>query len=130
MDNSQQPGPSIEPSAPNFQAEFHKAQASGNYDFVLKTAKDSERMLREFRAAILAASFPGRESGPIAMGVNFLDKMLDQALGQVNALKRAEKESREALRGKKNGTPTDVIGPEEPETPAQAAEATGEQPSA
>lgn len=113
-------GPSNEPLAPDFNHELNQARTTGDFDFVLHTAKQSDRMLREFRDAVMRASFPGRDTGPVAMGVNFLDKMIEQSAGQLNALKRAEKESKAALK---------VVGPEEPQVPPETPQAP-EAPSA
>jgi hypothetical protein len=113
-------GPSQEQlKEPDFNEELRRAQATGDFDFVLETAKQSSLMLRDFRAAILNAKFLGRESGSIAMGVNFLDKMIQQSSAQFDVLKRAEKETREALKqaAAANG------GPEKPAEPTEAPSA-------
>jgi len=82
-------------------------------------------MLADFREAIRTAKFAGSYAPAVAMGLNFIDKMVSQAAGQVNALKQAEKQTREALKaaGKDRG-------PEEPEKPEEYAPETPSQPQA
>lgn len=87
-------GPS---NAPDFNAALANAQRTGDFEYVLRTAKDTSKMLRDFRDGILAASYPGVYSRPIAMGLNFLDNMVIQADGQLAALKQTAKTTKEAL---------------------------------
>ena len=140
-EQNDQPEPSTEPLAPDFEKHFRQAQATGDFEYVMNTAKQSDRMIRDFRAAVMNAQFPGRESGPVAMGINFLDKMIQQSAGQMNALKRAERESKDAvkaaLNSHKNGGPMSIIDPEQPTQPPEnpapeppAPDATPEAPSA
>jgi len=84
-------------TAPDFNAAIAQAQADGNFDFVLETAKKSKAMLVNFREAILSASFPGRDSAHIAMGVNFLDGMIRNAEQQLAMLKQTAKATKEAI---------------------------------
>lgn len=105
---------------PDFNAKLKEAQANGDYDFVMNTAKQSHRMLVDFQDVIAKAQFQGRDAQIVAMGLNFIINMIGQSAGQLQALKRAEKESKEAvksaLQSKSNGT-----GPEEPVAPTPEA---------
>lgn len=96
-DSNETSGQSQEP-LPDFRNEFQKAQVTGDYDFVLDTARKSYGMLVDFKKAIEEATIPGRDSTAVAMGLNFLTNMIAQASGQVQAFKRAEKESKEAIK--------------------------------
>lgn len=91
-------GPSIAPSGPDFNAELSKAQASGDFDFVLTTARNSHRMLVDFREAVLTATFTGRDAQTIAVGLQFLGKMIENSASQLQMLKLTEKASREAAK--------------------------------
>jgi len=109
-------GPSTEHS-PDFNQELGRAQQTGDFNFVMQTARNSHKMLVDLKDAILRASFPGRDCVPVAMGLNFISNMIGQASVQLQMLKQTEKETRNAL--KANGSPTEVVGPEKPDTPEE-----------
>src|ERR1041385_8488511 len=92
-----QPAPS---NVPDFNRELQKAQATGDFDFVLETAKQSHKMLLDFRDAIQEASFQGRKSAVVATGLNFLENMITQSAGNMNALKQTERATREAMKAR------------------------------
>lgn len=112
----------------DFKKDLQMAQSTGDFDYVLDTARKSHKMLTDFRDAIRTAEFPGKETAAVAIGLNFLDNMIANASGQLNALKQAEKQTREALKKalkeKENGHPVgEVKGPENPpEVPPAAVE--------
>lgn len=108
--------------APDFNQDLREAQRTGDFDYVLETAKKTHQMFLDFRNAIKQAQYRGADAHAIAMGLNFLENMINNSSGQLGALKQAEKQTREALKAslKNNGTPLAVVepvGPEEPETP-------------
>lgn len=124
-------GQSVQSPAPDFKGALKEAKSSGDFDFVLRTAKDSDRMLREFKQAVLMTSFAGRDARAVAMGLNFLDNMMAQSAAQIEQLKRAEKATREAFKAAHKSPPMTVVGaegadtavPQAPvETPAQPIE--------
>ena len=125
-------GPSHAPSGPDFNAEFRQAQETGDYDFVLRTAHQSHKMLLDLRDAVKAAMYPGRSAQAIAMGLNFIENMIGQAAGQLSALRQAEKQTRDALKSGNKASNLEVVGPEKPdEPPAEAPqEPAPEQPAA
>lgn len=119
--NGNSPGPSQGPSVNNgsapvdFGKEMRQAQATGDFDFVLNTAKNSHRMLLDFRDVIAEARYAGKHATAIAMGLNFLENMISQSAGQISALKRAEKESEQAMKAAQHD-------PEKPVTPDPTSE--------
>jgi hypothetical protein len=87
---------SSEPLA-DFGKALDDARTTGDFDFVLDTAKKSHQMLLDFRDAVQDADFKGRQSAPVAQGLNFIDNMINQAnqaSSQLEALKRASKAAR------------------------------------
>lgn len=120
-DSNEPQEPSTAPSGPDFNQEVNKAQATGDFDFVLETAKKSREMISSFRDAVLRASYPGRDAGPIAQGLQLLDTMVAQSAANIEGLKRAEKQTKEqmraALKAKTVVRPSVVDGPELPADP-------------
>ncbi len=115
-------GPSHAPSGqPDFGAELRNAQQTGDFEFVLNTAKGSHKMLVDFRHAVRNAKFPGDVSQAVAMGLNFLDNMIVQASGQINALKQAAKATNEAMKSGHKEPDMHIEGPETPEEPTPEA---------
>lgn len=117
--NETNPGPSSVPSGvPDFRQELRNAKATGDFDFVIETAKKSHRMLLDFRDAICGGSFDGKYASALAMGLNFLENMIGSAAAQVTGLKNAEKQTREAIRNAaKNKAPLNVVDPNKPAEP-------------
>lgn len=113
--------------APDFNQELQQAQATGDFDFVLETAKKSHKMLLDFRDVVKNASYSGSDAPAVAMGLNFLENMIANSASQLNTLKQTEKATREALKAaikaQKNGEPTPgqqplaVLDPEKPADP-------------
>lgn len=110
--------PPVQSPALAFNDAFQEAQATGDFSFVLKTARDSERMLRDFRQAVLTASFAGRDSFAIGTGLNFLESLIVQSAAQVKNIGRTEKETREAIKAARRNQKMSVVGPEEESSPA------------
>ena len=100
-------------NAPDYNAEIRKAQETGDFAFVFEMAKQSHRMLVDFRDVIKRADFSGADTATIATGLNFLENMIIQSSGQINALKRAEKESQAAVKATEGVAP--MHGSETPE---------------
>jgi hypothetical protein len=100
------------PPAPavDFAQEMRKAQSSGDFDFVMSTAKQSQKMLVDFKEAIESASFDGRSSAAIAMGLNFLVNMIAQATQQVKLLKQTAQATREAIKAAEKQVPPESYG--------------------
>lgn len=111
------PQPSAPSHGPDFNQELKNAQQTGDFDFVLDTAKKSHRMLTDFETAIKHASFQGDEAAAVAMGLQFLANMIANSAGQINALKQAEKQTREAMRAAAKKSQENP----EPESPAPEA---------
>ena len=100
METNGSQGPS---PAPDFNDAVQQAQTSGDYDFVIETAKKSKKMLVDFHSAILSTQFSGREVASDAMGINFLENMIRQTENHLqmlrqtaNAIKTAPKPDPEA----------------------------------
>jgi hypothetical protein len=91
----------------DFNSAVSAAQQSGDFDFVLQTAKSSKKMLVDFREAVLMASFHGSQSAAVAMGLNFLDGMIRQAESQLQFLKETAQATREALEACGDSPPGD-----------------------
>jgi len=97
---------------------------------VINTAKASHKMLVDLRDAIRHATFPGTDSMAIAQGLNFVDNLIANAAGQVNALKQTERATQEALKAMPKEKVTlseldqmSMKGPETPEEPGSEAPA-------
>lgn len=60
----------------------------------VQQVKDTRDMLVGFREAILEASFAGKHSRNVAMGLEFLNNMVNQAHRDLDAVKAQEKEIR------------------------------------
>lgn len=121
-------GPSHAPSGqPDFNAELRQAQATGDFEYVLNTAKASQKMMVDFRDAIRGSSFEGRFVTAVAQGLSFLENMVVQASGQVNALKQAAKATNEAMKAAQKEPKMHI---EDPEKPPETPEAQPEAPSA
>lgn len=90
-------------TAPDFNSAYRKAQVTGDFDFVLDTAKKSHKMLIDFRDSVRSAKFPGADSQSVALGLNFLEQMIASAAAQLAALKNSEKQTTAALKAKANG---------------------------
>lgn len=90
---------------PDFGRELEKAKASGDFEFIIRTAKDSHKMLVDFRDAIANADFKGHQSTEVAQGLNFIAGMINQAAAQLEAIKRVSKVTTEAIKSgeEKNG---------------------------
>lgn len=80
------PEPSSEPTPPT----------PTNAEFQLKMARDSYMMLIEFRDAVDAAQFPGSHAKWVAMGLNFLENMINQSHAQLEVMKRLAREGKKA----------------------------------
>ena len=91
--------------APDFSAAIDQAKDTGDFNFVLNTAKQSYKMMVDFRDAVLRAQYAGRDSTAIAMGLNFLNSMVNQASTQLNVLKQTEKATQDALKSQKDKPP-------------------------
>lgn len=108
MDESTSPEPSPAPlpeshsngaSAPvDFNAQVAQAQETGNFNVVLDTAMKSKKMLVEFRDAVRNAPFDGKDCASVAMGLNFLDNMVNNASQQLAMLKQTAKATMEAIK--------------------------------
>lgn len=120
--------PQEQSPAPDFNEDIKAAQQTGDFNYVLDTAKKSHRMLVDFRDAIHAAVYPGKIAPAIAMGLNFLENMIANSANQLTALKQAEKETREALKKAAREKPQDPApvteAAEDAAVPAPTAEAT------
>lgn len=131
--NGNQPEQSPAPSGPDFNQEVRNAQMSGDYDFVLDTAKKSHAMLVDFRDTVKRATFLGKDAACIAQGLNFLENMVAQSASQIDGLKRAEKQTREQIKAalrNQGKSKMAVVGPETPpETPADLPSAPSQEPS-
>ena len=131
LPESQEPSPAQGSDAPDFNQELKNAQASGDFDFVLDTAKKSHRMLTDFEDAIKRASYAGKDAAAIAMGLQFLANMIANSAGQVAALKQAEKQTQAAMReaakkAKENpGVPIGVVQPDAPEVTGNGSDPKG-----
>lgn len=117
MESQNEPQAPSPAPLPDFNQELRNAQKTGDFDFVLDTAKKSHRMLTDFRDAVRGASYSGATAPAISMGLNFLENMISNSAGQISALKQAEKQTREALKAslkaKENpGVPIGVVEPE------------------
>ena len=115
---------------PDFNLELRRAQQTGDFKFVINTAKASHKMLVDLRDAIRHATFPGTDSMAIAQGLNFVDNLIANAAGQVNALKQTERATQEALKAMPKEKVTlseldqmSMKGPETPEEPGSEAPA-------
>lgn len=115
-ENNGSQGPS---TAPDYNAALGIAHETGDYDFVLKTALQSRKMLIDFRDAVFSSPFNGNHCAAVAMGLNFLENMISQASGQIDSLKRAAKATQEAIKAAGKNPPSDA--PEAPATPPEAA---------
>lgn len=71
-----------------YEAELKKAQESGDFTSILNAAKESYRMLAEFRGAILRAKITGGDAKAIATGLLLLDQMVATADGNVQTLRQ------------------------------------------
>jgi hypothetical protein len=129
QDSNESQEQSTERSAPDFGAEIRNAQQTGDFDFVLDTAKKSKEMLTGFRDTVQRGTYPGRDADVIAQGLNFLDNMVAQAAAQIDGLKRAEKQMKAQMKAaleNKNraanaqpATPLAVVDPEQPPKPPE-----------
>lgn len=121
-----------EPSpAPDFSGALSEAQQSGDFEYIMRTARDSDKMLRDFKQAVLVSSFQGSSTRAIAMGLQFLDNMISQSANQIEQLKRTEKLTREAIKAANRGKTHEmnVVGPEDqPEPSAPTQEPHGDPP--
>ena len=108
----------------DFNRALSEAQQSGDFEFIFQTAKDSDKMLRDFKQAVLTSSFFGRDTRAIAMGLQFLDNMITQSANQLEQLKRTEKVTREAIKAAQKNRNVQVAGPENlesvPDVPAES----------
>lgn len=118
-------GRPVQSLGPDFNAALQEAQQTGDFAFVIKTAKESQEMIRSFHEAVVNASYPGKYASAVAMGVNLLQSMVSQSAAQLEMLKRTEKVTREAIKAaQKNPPKLDVVEPEAqpvPEAPSEAA---------
>lgn len=127
--------PSAPLRAPDFSQEIRKAESTGDYDFVLETARESHKMFLNFRDAILSAQYTGKQSHAIALGLNFLDNMVSNSQAQIDGLKKAEKQTRDAMKAAlktKGETSMKIIDPEvpaEPQAPEVPSEPVAETPT-
>jgi hypothetical protein len=123
MENPGSLGPSPEPSpesengsapagAGDFLQQIQQARKSGDYDLVLTTAKQSYQMLVNFKNAIEDATFEGRHAAVIAMGLNFLTNMVQQASQQIKMLKQTAKATQDAIKAAQDATETPPVPPE------------------
>lgn len=122
MENLGSPEPSHEPSpvsegngdtpppVVDFAQELRRAQQTGDYEFVVTTAKQSHKMLVDFKAAVENATFEGRDSAHVAMGLNFVSNMIVQAANQVKLLKQTAQATRDALKTAEDQTPPESFG--------------------
>ena len=82
-------------------------------------------MLIDFRDVIKSAKYAGSDAPAIAMGLNFLENMIASSAGQINALKQAERQTREALKAavkaKSNGSDPEKPTEQSPEPPPPPA---------
>lgn len=103
-------------NAPDFERDLRQAQSTGDFDFVIETAKKSHRLMTDFYAVIENATFSGKDVETVAMGLRFMAKMIENSASQINGLKQAERATREALKAslKTKGDP------EKPEDPPSA----------
>lgn len=118
---SEPQAPSTAPSGRDFGNDLKHAQMSGDYEFVIDTARKSHALLIDFRETIKRSQFPGKEAATIAQGLNFLENMILQSSSQLEGLKRAEKQAREQIKAAlklKKENPMQVIEPQGPEEPA------------
>lgn len=113
-------GSQVQSHEPNFKDAYHEAVSTGDFSFVLKTAKESHRMLVDFKAAVSNASFSGRDAGAIGCGLQFMDNLINQAAAQVDQLKRTEKMTRDAIRAaQKNPQQPEIVGVGPEDVPAE-----------
>ena len=106
----------------DFNQAFRKAKVTGDFDFVLDTAKKSHKMLLDFRNVVCHAKFAGADAHSVAMGLNFLENMIANSAGQLSALKQTEKETRDAMKAENGAVPKKP--PEDPTPdPAPSPEA-------
>lgn len=80
----------------DFSSALNQATKTGDFDFVLATAKNSHKMLTDFREAIHRTTVSGDDVVFVAMGLSFLDQMIVQSSNQLNVLKQAAKKTVEA----------------------------------
>lgn len=91
--------------APDFNNAVNEARQSGDFDFVIKTAKETHRAMVDFRNAVAEAKFPGSQAACVAIGLNIISNFIAQADAQVQGFKRMEKETRDALNAQDRGRP-------------------------
>lgn len=105
---SDQNGSQEHSTAPDYNQAMIQARETGDFDFVLKTAKDSKKMLEDFRDAILRSRFEGRDSTALAMGLNFITSMVQNATQQLAALKQTAKATQDAIKAGGANPPSEV----------------------
>lgn len=72
-----------------FEVELEKARSSGDFTAVIHAAKESYRMLAEFRGAVLRAKISGGDAKAVATGLLLLDQMVAQADNNTQMLRHS-----------------------------------------